>query len=201
MKKESKDAIRYGTRNGEIKFGHIHNDQTLSCVMLRSGYDSRHHMTMDSEGKREGTTTSCAPKVYQIKCGYDQKKDQVSFIIDAVNGDIILNARNGDIKMKARNIDILANENAHNNKQGIVTIEANEKINLRTKNFELNASSVAKFFSSGTCELVAKSSMNFSAGLFAAVDNACSGGNSKPCLWDTDIQTNTQLNSDTEILA
>jgi hypothetical protein len=196
-KKESRDAVRYGTRNGEIKFGHVHNDQTLSSFMARSGYDYRHYMTFDSEGKRAGTTTNRCPKVYQIKCGDDQKKGQTAILIEALNGDIVLNALNGDIKMKARNIDILANENASGNDQGILTMEANEKIMLRSKNVELNGSSVVKFFSSGACELVAKSSMNFSAGLFAAVDNACSGGNSKPSLWDTNIQTNTQLNSGT----
>jgi hypothetical protein len=197
MKKESRDAIRYGTRNGEIKFGHVHNDQVLSSVMVRSGYDHRQYFTMDSEGKRKGWTTSCAPKVYQIRCGYDQKKGQMAFIVEALNGDIVLTAKNGDIRMNARNISILANENANGNEQGILTMEANEKITMRTKNVEINGSSVVKFFSSGACEIVAKSSMNFSAGLFAAVDNACSGKNSKPCLWDTDIQDKTQKNTGT----
>lgn len=196
-KKESRDAVRYGTRNGEIKFGHVHNDQVLSSFMARSGYDYRHYMSFDSEGKRAGTTINRCPKVYEIKCGDDQKKGQTAFIIDAVNGDIILKARNGDIKLQARNIDILANENASGNDQGVVTIEGNEKIMMRSKNVEVTGTSVVKFFSSGACELVAKSSMNFSAGLFAAVDNACSGGNSKPSLWDTNIQTNTQFNSGT----
>jgi hypothetical protein len=196
-KKESRDAARYGTRNGEIKFGHVHNDQVLSAFMARSGYDYRHYMTFEAEGKRAGTTVNRCPKVYEIKCGDDQKKGQGAFVVDVLNGDIILKARNGDIKLQARNIDILANENASGNDQGIVTIEGNEKIMMRTKNFEMNATSVAKFFSSGACELVAKSSMNFSAGLFAAVDNCCSGGNSKPSLWDSNVQSNNQLNTGT----
>lgn len=197
--KESRDAVRYGTRNGEIKFGHVHNDQTLSSFMARSGYDYRHYVTLDSEGKRAGSTTNRCPKVYQIKCGDDQKKGQGTVIIDALNGDIILKARNGDIKLQARNIDILANESASGNDQGVVTIEGNEKIMMRSKNVEINGSAVVKFFSSGACEMVAKSSMNFSAGIMAMVDSFTSGGESKPTREPSDLELQTQAEAGTVV--
>lgn len=197
MNKESRDAIRYGTRNGELKFGHVHNDQVLSSVMLRSGYDYRQYFTMDSEGKRKGWTTSCAPKVYQIRCGYDQKKGDMAFIIEALNGDIVLTAKNGDIRMNARNISILANENANGNDQGVLTMEANERIDLRSKNVEVNATSVAKFFSSGTCEVVSKASMNFSAGMMTMVDNFVSGKSSKPTREPSKVEIETQAQTGT----
>jgi|SaaInlV_120m_DNA_3_1039746.scaffolds.fasta_scaffold06492_2 hypothetical protein len=197
MEKESRDAIRYGTRNGELKLGHVHNDQVLSAVMLRSGYDYRHYNTLDGEGKRAGWTTNRSPKVYQIKCGDDLKKGDVAFILDALNGDIVLRARNGDIRMHARNIDIKANENAHNNSQGFLTLEANEKIELRSKNVEVNGSSVVKFFSSGSCEIVSKASLNFSAGIMAMTDNFTSGGSSKPTRKPPKIEKETQAESGT----
>lgn len=184
-KKESRDAARYGTRNGEIKFGHVHNDQVLSAVMIRSGYDYRQYITMDADGKRKGTITSVTPNTYQIKCGHDTKRKGVAFLVEALNGDIVLNAKNGDVRIEGKNVMIVAKQSSGDNKNGVVSIEGNEKVDIRSKNIELNGSSVVKFFSAGSCELTAKSSMNFTAGLFAAVDNACSGGESKPCLWDS----------------
>lgn len=179
---ETRDTIRYGSRHGEIKFGHVHNDECLSSVMIRSGYDYRQYISLDSKGSRKGTITAYTPNTFQIKCAHDLKKEQIAFVIEAQHGDIILNAKDGNIRMHARNIDILAKNNANNNQQGVLTLEANEKIMLRSKNVELNGSSVVKFFSSGSCELVAKCSMDFASGLFSAVDNACAS-KSKPSLW------------------
>lgn len=179
---ETRDTTRYGCRHGEIKFGHVHNDECLSSVMLRSGHDYRQYITLDAKGQRKGCITAYTPNTFQIKCAHDLKKGNVAFVIEAQHGDIIFNALDGDIRMQARNIDILAKQNANNNQQGVLTLEANEKVMVRSKNIELNGSSVVKFFSSGTCELVAKCSMDFSAGLFSAVDNACAN-KTRPSLW------------------
>lgn len=182
---ETRDTTRYGCRHGEIKFGHVHNDECLSSVMLRSGHDYRQYITLDAKGQRKGCITAYTPNTFQIKCGHDLKKGNIAFVIEAQHGDIIFNALDGDIRMQARNIDILAKQNANNNRQGVLTLEANEKVMVRSKNVEINGSSVVKFFSSGNCELVAKCSMDFSAGLFSAVDSACAN-KTKPSLWVSD---------------
>ncbi len=179
---ETRDTTRYGCRHGEIKFGHVHNDECLSSVMMRSGYDHRQYITLDAKGQRKGCITAYTPNTFQIRCAHDLKKGQVAFIVEAKHGDIIFNALDGDIRMQARNIDILAKQNANNNEQGVLTLEANEKITMRSKNVELTGTSVVKFFSSGTCEIVAKCSMDFSSGLFSMVDNACAN-KTRPTLW------------------
>ena len=46
------EAIRYGTKDGELKFGHIHKDNTLSAAMIRSGSESLHYITLDSTGDK-----------------------------------------------------------------------------------------------------------------------------------------------------
>jgi hypothetical protein len=179
---ETRDTTRYGSRHGELKFGHVHNDECLSAAMIRSGHEYRQYITLDAVGQRKGCITACTPNTFQIKCAHDLEKGNIAFVIEAQHGDIIFNALDGDIRMQARNIDILAKQNANNNKQGVLTLEANEKIMMRSKNVEINGSSVIKFFSSGNCEVVAKCSMDFSAGLFSMVDNACAN-KTKPSLW------------------
>ena len=44
--KKNYHTIRYGTAEGEIKFGHVHTDNVNSAVMLRSGHTFQHYMTM-----------------------------------------------------------------------------------------------------------------------------------------------------------
>jgi hypothetical protein len=183
--KKEFERVRYGTKEGELKFGHVHNDEVTSGFMARTGTDHRHYMTMDINGKRKGWTTNVCPGTFQIKCGHDIKNGKPALYIEAVSGDIIFNASNGRIRMQAQNIDILANNTAGTNKSGVLTLEANEKVDIRSKNIELNGSSVVKFFSSGSCEIVAKSSLNFFGGIVAAADNACAG---KKSLWGTDIE-------------
>jgi len=183
--KKEYERVRYGTKEGELKFGHVHNDEVTSGFMARTGTDHRHYFTLDINGKRKGWTTNVCPGVFQIKAGHDVKDDTPALYVEAVNGDIIFNACNGRIRMQAKNIDILANNAANTNKNGIVTIEANERIDLRSKNVELNGSSVVKFVSSGACEIVAKSSLNFFGGIVNCADNACAG---KKSLWATDFE-------------
>ena len=72
--------------------------------------------------------------------------------------------------MEARNIDLKAS--GPNNKSGHINIESNEKISIRSKNIEINGDAVAKFLSSGTCEVVGNSALNFFGGLIDCADSA-----------------------------
>ena len=64
-------TIRYGNRNGELKFGHIHQDNTLSSVLLRSGSEPLHYMTMDASGEdhRKHGTIFRSPGSFQVLAG------------------------------------------------------------------------------------------------------------------------------------
>ena len=64
-------TIRYGTRDGELQFGHIHQDDNESAVMLRSGHDLKHYITMDSTGGtvRRHSTICRSPGAFQVKAG------------------------------------------------------------------------------------------------------------------------------------
>jgi len=171
-------TIRYGNKDGEIKFGHIHNDNEMSAFMVRSGSDTRHYMSMDAtgnEGRKGGTINRC-PGSYQIKCGDDVTSDPENgipaFYVECVNGDIIFSATRGRIKFQAENIEFLAT--GADNKNGVITIKSNEKVEIISKNVEVNASSVAKFFSSNTCKIVGNAILDIYGGL-----SACATGASK----------------------
>jgi hypothetical protein len=171
-------TIRYGNKDGELKFGHIHNDNEISAFMVRSGSDTRHYMSLDAtgnEGRKGGTINRC-PGTYQIKCGDDVTSDPENgipaFYVECVNGDIIFSATRGRIKFQAENIEFLAS--GSDNKNGVITIKSNEKVEIISKNVEVNASSVAKFFSSNTCKIVGNAILDIYGGL-----SACATGASK----------------------
>ncbi len=173
------NPIELGNDCGHIKFGHIDINNDLGGVLLRNGppnQPSEHYMQFNSSGVMKNGTTNRCPGVYQIYCGENPVND-VAFVLRASEGDIIIQAPNGRIRMEARTIDIRAN--GIDNKTGYVNIDANEKVVIRSKNIEINGSSVAKFFSSGLCEIVGKNTLNFAGGLIDCADGATSVNRSK----------------------
>ena len=68
-------TVRYGTRDGELQFGHIHKDNNESAVMLRSGHDFIHYISMDSTGNevRKHGTICRSPGSFQVKAGDNAK--------------------------------------------------------------------------------------------------------------------------------
>jgi len=165
-------AHRKGTNNSETKRGHIHQDNVLSAYMVRSGYDYRHYMTMDSDAHRTGWTILRCPGAFNVKAGDDIPYNSNSIYFEAINGDIVLKAKNGRIKLDAENIQLIAKGGS--NALGTILLESNEDITLNSKNIKLNADSVCKFFSSGSMQIVADASMDIYGGL---VD--CATGSSK----------------------
>jgi hypothetical protein len=177
--KKNYHTIRYGNKDGELKFGHIHDDENISAFMVRSGYNSLHYITMDATGDsdRKNSTINRSPGPYEIKAGDDVKEDAKAIYIEAVNGDIVLSALNGRVSIQAKNIDLISR--GGDNKNGNITLDSNEKISLLSKNIECNATSVAKFFSSGTVEVVGDSILNIYGGLIDACDGATKLNQSK----------------------
>ena len=171
------NPIDLSTDWGHIKFGHIMPNYTYAGVLVRNGepgMSSEHYMAYISSGKMTGGTVNRCPGVYQIHCGEDPV-DDTSFVLNAARGDIILRAPKGRIRLDARNVDIKAT--GSDNKSGHINIESNEKISIISKNIEINGDAMAKFLSSGTCELVGNAALNFYGGL---VDCADSGTTVKP---------------------
>jgi hypothetical protein len=159
-------TIRYGNKEAEIKFGHLNTDGTKSAFLIRSGLDHRHYISLDSEGPRKGRTLHRNPETCHIKCGDDVKGDNPAFIVEALNGDIILLARNGNIRMEAHNVLIKAD--GYDNKSGNVDIEANERVNIRAKEVNLEGKQACRFITSGIGEITCKTALNIQASACSA---------------------------------
>ena len=84
-------------------------------------------------------------------------------MLDAENGDIVIKAPNGRIRMEAINVDILAIGGDGNN--GNVQIEANEKVLVKTKAFDVQSKVSTKIFSEKTVDVIGNSICNLYGGI------------------------------------
>ena len=167
-------TIRYGTAEGEIKFGHIHTDNVNSAVMLRSGHTFRHYMTMDGPGGedfRTHSTTFRGPGSFQVKHGDGVPDEQPGIYLDAVNGDIVIRAANGRIRMEALDVDIRATGGGE---RGNIVLDANEKVIINAQTIACNAKVAARFFSEKTVEIVGNNVLNMYGGFMDMADGSTS---------------------------
>ena len=165
-------TIRYGTAEGEIKFGHIHTDNVNSAVMLRSGHTFRHYMTMDGPGGedfRTHSTTFRGPGSFQVKHGDGVPDEQPGIYLDAVNGDIVIRAANGRIRMEALDVDIRATGGGE---RGNIVLDANDKVIMNAQTIACNAKVAARFFSEKTVEVVGNNVLNMYGGFVDMADGS-----------------------------
>jgi hypothetical protein len=110
----------------------------------------------------------------------DNVPDEVPAVyIDAINGDLVLNAKNGRIRLLAENIDIIAD--GPDGKNGVVYIEGNEKIILKSPTIDIRSTISTKIFSEKTVDVIGKAILNIYGGLIDAADGATKINGSKPC--------------------
>jgi hypothetical protein len=171
MAKENYHTIRYGNKDGELKFGHLHNDEVKSAFLVRSGTDPLHYMSFESDGIREGQTINRCQGTYQVKCGDTVKGDAPAFIVEALSGDIILVARKGNIRMEAENVLIKAE--GYDNKTGNIDIEANERVNIEGKEVKLNGKQSCRLISTGIGEITCKASLKMQASYMSCLSSVC----------------------------
>ena len=170
--KKNYHTIRYGTAEGEIKFGHIHTDNVNSAVMLRSGHTFQHYMTMDGPGGqdfRTHSTTFRGPGSFQVKHGEGVPDEQPGIYLDAVNGDIVIRAANGRIRMEALDVDIRATGGGE---RGNIVLDANEKVIMNAQTIACNAKVAARFFSEKTVEVVGNNVLNMYGGFVDIADGS-----------------------------
>jgi len=165
-------TIRYGTAEGEIKFGHVHTDNVRSAVMLRSGHTYKHYMTMDGPGGKDfrtHSTTFRGPGSFQVKHGDGVPKEEPGIYLDAVSGDIIIRAAKGRIRMEAIDVDIKATGSGE---RGNIVLDANEKVIINAQTIACNAKAAARFFSEKTVEIVGNNVLNMYGGFVDMADGS-----------------------------
>jgi hypothetical protein len=166
---------RIGNDHGEIRFGHVHEDNNLAGVLIRTGEDGgRHYIQMDSTGDvnqgRKGCTMNVCPGSFAIKAGRDVVKETPAIYQYAENGDIIIGAPNGRIRIFAENIELIAS--GPDGKNGVITIDANEKVIVKAPTINIDSKVSTKIFSEKTTEVIGKAILNIYGGLIDCADGA-----------------------------
>ena len=162
--KQNYYTIENGGSDGAIRFGSLESSlngvkgEVTSDVKLQASYEG-HYITLDKDGVREGWTLARCPGTFSITSGeyIEGPGKGNAFIVDAKSGDIVLNAGNGDIRIIGRNIELIAN--GPDNKNGNVTVTANETIQLNGKNVNIDAEAAWKFISSGIGNITCKTGL------------------------------------------
>lgn len=166
---------RIGNDHGEIRFGHIHEDNNLAGVLIRTGEDGgRHYIQMDSTGDinqgRKGCTMNVCPGSFSVMAGKDVAKETPAIYQVAENGDIVIGAPNGRIRIFAENIELIANGSS--GKDGVITIDANEKIIAKAPIINIESKVSTKIFSEKTVEVIGKAILDIYGGLIDCADGA-----------------------------
>jgi len=166
-----------GNRHGRLSFGSYRESNQRAGVLIQSGRDAgRHYTVMQSTGDADkgskGSTTSICPGTHTVKAG----KDIVNYTIpsttpnnipaifyEAENGYIVLTAPHGNVKISAENIELIAT--GVNNKNGVISLTSNEKINLKSQMIDINSGVSTKIFSESRVDIIGKGILDVSAGL------------------------------------
>ena len=206
-KKESFHPYFVGTEHGRLSFGTIRKNNEISACMLQSGPDGgRHYVTMDSTGNKEdgmrGSTKAFCPGTLTVKSGKDIENYTVpstepnnipAIWCEAENGDIIIKASRGKIRIEAE--DIVLNANGFDGKSGSITLDSNDKINLKSQIIDINASVSTKIFSDKTVEVIGKGLLNIYGGLADFADRTTKNRRSKLSADDSIVSQNEGRNA------
>ena len=173
------ETIRYGNKDGELKFGHIHQDNTLSAAMIRSGSESLHYITLDATGEdfRKNGTICRSKGAFQVKAGDAVKDGNPGVYIDAVNGDLVLRAPNGRVRIEGINVDIKAQ--GTNEEQGVVNIEGSTKVLIKAPIINASSEISTRIFSENTVEVIGNAICNIYGGFLDLADGATTRKGSK----------------------
>lgn len=148
------------TKDGNLRFGHIHPDQVISSAMIQ-GQRGLEYITIDQTAPREGWITSRCRGRYQIKCGEEIPKGQPAFWLEAASGDIVISTR-GRIRMEAENIDIIAYGADPAN--GNINILGKESVNIEGKSINVNGNEKMSIFTDGTMQMTAMNILKMYSG-------------------------------------
>ena len=191
-KKENLHPYSAGTEHGTISFGKVNTESNeIAARLLESGPDGgRHYVKMQETGSKEdgskgstkiicpGTLSGIAGKdIVNYPPGAEQPRDIPAIYYEAVHGDIILTAPRGKVKIAAEAIELVAT--GTDGRTGVINLNSDDKINLRSQSIDINGTVSTKLFSEKTVEIIGKGIMNVYGGLVDFADRTTKGKPSK----------------------
>ena len=175
--KQNYTGHRLGTNDGEIRFGQIDKEGTVTSGVYLNAKEGTHVLTMDNDGPRKGWTTSISPGHLQMQCGRDSTKEEDSCVIYADNGNIVINAGNGNMRFIANNFEFTAQ--GEDGTEGNFKVEASQSIILDAKKIQCTAKNFLKLATPGKMEICANENLKLYGGVIRGITNAVSKKDSK----------------------
>ena len=157
------ESYRLGTKDGEIKFGHLSENQQIYSVYLNNYMtDSPHYIAMvqtgETDWQRDSTLCRSAGS-FAVIAGDRAKDGTPSIDLTANSGDIILSAPNGRIKLCAKDIELVSTGDS--GESGNIRLKANEKIMLDAGQIiDIHAKVSIKIVSDKDVETIARNILN-----------------------------------------
>ena len=157
------ESYRLGTKDGEIKFGHLSENQQIYSVYLNNYMtDSPHYIAMVQTGEldwqRDSTLCRSAGS-FSVVAGDRAKDGSPAIKLDANSGDIILQADSGRIKLIAKDIELVSSGDT--GETGNIRLKANEKIILDAGQIvDIHAKVSIKIVSDKDVETIARNVCN-----------------------------------------
>ena len=91
--------------------------------------------------------------------------------------------------------DVIINANGFDGKSGTITLDSNDKINLKSQTIDINASVSTKVFSEKTVEVIGKGLLNIYGGLGDFADRTTKNRRSKLSADDSIVSQNEVRNA------
>jgi hypothetical protein len=174
--KETFEALEYGNRWGKVCFGGLNlagqgglESDVLSGIGLQA-FNSLHYIQMENDGPRKGWTLQRNPGVWEVKCGDNVKEGEIGGYIQVENGDLVLKAPNGRIRLQAVDIDLRAD--GYNQKTGVINIDSNNEVNIRTEKFKVTSENGISLFSPEAIDIVTNTAMNLAGNFVGGFTSA-----------------------------
>ena len=174
--KETFESLQYGNRFGSVYFGSLNlagngglEADVITGVCLQAN-NSIHYMHMENDGPRKGWTLQRNPGVWEVKCGDNVKEGEIGGYIQVENGDLVLKAPNGRIRLQAVDIDLRAD--GYNQKTGVINIDSNNEVNIRTEKFKVTSENGISLFSPEAIDIVTNTAMNLAGNFVGGFTSA-----------------------------
>lgn len=174
--KETFEALEYGNRWGKVYFGGLNlagqgglEADVLSGIGLQA-FNSLHYIQMENDGPRKGWTLQRNPGVWEVKCGDNVKEGEIGGYIQVENGDLVLKAPNGRIRLQAVDIDLRAD--GYDETTGVINIDSNNEVRIRTGKFKVTSENGIKLFSPQAVDIVSNTAMSLASNFVGGFTSA-----------------------------